>query len=80
MAAFNQRNEAPVEFAMLSKFLLRDFICFFEIFYYFSKCLFDCQVRLLMELNRNKRDILLTIDNKTFINSVPTDWNERFGQ
>ena len=49
MAAFNQRNEAPVEFAMLSKFLLRDFICFFEIFYYFSKCLFDCQVHLLLE-------------------------------
>ena len=68
MTTFQKRNEAPIKIADLSKFLLRDFLCLPEFPDYFSKCLFDCQVRpRLMELNRSVRDILLTIDNNALI-------------
>ena len=44
MAAFDQRNEAPIKFAALREILLWKIIWFSEISYYFSKRLFDGQV------------------------------------
>lgn len=76
MAAFQERNKAPIKIACISKCLLGDLLYFPEIPDYFPKCLFDCQVRLLqIELNRSERDILLTIDNKSFINGASADYS-----
>jgi len=76
MATFQERNETPVKFAYLGKFLLGDLICLPEPPDYFPKCLFNRQVRLLQkELNRSERDILLTIDNKAFINGASADYS-----
>ena len=68
MATFQERNETPVKFAYFGKFLLGDLICLPDFPDYFPKRLFDCQVHLLQkELNRSGMDILLTLDNNTFI-------------
>ena len=76
MAAFQEGNKAPVKIACISKCFLGDLLCFPDIPDYFPKCLFDCQVRLLLkEPNRSGRDILLTNGNKAFINGASADYS-----